>query len=103
LVIWDTFSKVERQLKELTRRQREAEQTRNSAVNDTTALVTMIFHDEGYGFIRDLTGEEIYFHRNSLTHDEFDRIEVGTGVRYKAQSHFIRRMGKAGSVHFRIL
>lgn len=83
-VIRDAFSKAERQLKELTRRQREAEQSKNSAENDTTAIVTKIFHDQDYGFIRDLTGEEIYFHRNSVTHADFDRIEVGTGVRYEA-------------------
>jgi cold shock CspA family protein len=32
-----------------------------------------------------LVDEEIYFHRNSVINNDFDRIEVGTGVRYVAQ------------------
>jgi cold shock CspA family protein len=46
--------------------------------------VVRIFREDGYGFIKTLDGEEIYFHRNSVLHDDFDRIEVGTGVRFTA-------------------
>ncbi len=28
--------------------------------------------------------EEIYFHRNSVINNDFDHIDVGTGVRYVA-------------------
>jgi cold shock CspA family protein len=49
------------------------------------ALVVKIFSDEGYGFIRSEDGEEIYFHRNSVLNDDFDRLEPGTGVSYSAE------------------
>jgi cold shock CspA family protein len=31
------------------------------------------------------TQDEIYFHRHSVLHDEFDRLTIGLGVRYTAQ------------------
>ena len=37
---------------------------------------------QGYGFLRSLEGREIYFHRNSVAQDDFDRLEIGTGVRF---------------------
>lgn len=83
-VIRDAFSKAERQLKELTRKQREDEKTKGGSADDTTALVIKLFREENYGFIKALTGEEIYFHRNSVIHNDFDRLEIGTGVRFEA-------------------
>lgn len=41
--------------------------------------------DQDFGFLRSLEGREIYFHRNSVVHDDFDRLEIGTGVRFVAQ------------------
>lgn len=102
-VVRDAFSKVERQLKELTQRQRESEKTQGDAAQDTTALVTKLFPEAGYGFLRALDGEEVYFHRNSVVHDDFDRLEVGTGVRYVAvlgeqgpQATTVQIVNKAG-------
>jgi len=84
-VIRDAFSKMERQLKAQTRLQREAEKSQiNTHPQDTTALVTKIYRDLDYGFIKALDGEDIYFHRNSVIHGDFDRLEVGTGVRFVA-------------------
>lgn len=85
-VIRDAFSKMERQLKDLTEKQRESEHSKDhEAAQDTIALVTKLFPEQGYGFIKDVEdGQEIYFHRNSVAQDDFDRIEIGTGVRYVA-------------------
>jgi cold shock CspA family protein/ribosome-associated translation inhibitor RaiA len=44
--------------------------------------VTRLFAYEGYGFITTADGREIYFHRNSVLDDGFDRLTVGTAVRY---------------------
>lgn len=44
--------------------------------------VSKLFPDRGYGFIEDEDGREIYFHRNSVIGVNFDKIEVGTRVRY---------------------
>lgn len=91
VVIRDAFSIAERQLKELVRRQRDSQKARNqSTAQETTALVTKVFKDQGYGFIKTLDGQEVYFHQNSVLNDEFDRIEVGTGV------HFFLEQGEEG-------
>jgi cold shock CspA family protein len=50
---------------------------------DTTALVTKLFRKQDYGCLKTLVGEEIYFHRNSVLHGDFDRLEVGTGMRFE--------------------
>ncbi|MFO7728156.1 MAG: HPF/RaiA family ribosome-associated protein [Desulfonatronovibrio sp.] len=47
-------------------------------------LVKSIFPEEEYGFIKTLDGEDIYFHKNSVANDDFDRLTVGTGVTYSA-------------------
>lgn len=86
-VVRDAFSRMERQLKDLTRKQRESEksQLKGTGAQDTIALVTKLFRDQGYGFLKTIEGEEIYFHRNSVLHDDFDRLEIGTGVRFEAE------------------
>jgi cold shock CspA family protein len=49
-----------------------------------SAMVTKLFTEQGYGFIQEIsTGKEIYFHRHSVTNDNFERLRVGSGVRYK--------------------
>lgn len=80
-VIRDAFDAAQRQLKKLARRQRESDRGKTQASEETTALVVRLFREEGYGFIKTLDGEEVYFHRNSVLLDDFDRLEVGTGVR----------------------
>lgn len=79
-VIRDAFSKMERQLKTQTRQQRESEKTRSGSASDTNALVIRLFREQDYGFLKTMEGEDIYFHRNSVLHGDFDRLEIGTGV-----------------------
>jgi cold shock CspA family protein/ribosome-associated translation inhibitor RaiA len=84
-VIRDAFNRAERQLKDLTGKQRDSEKSKDTnETQDTVALVTRLFREQGYGFLRMLDGEEIYFHQNSVLHDDFDRIEIGTAVRFVA-------------------
>lgn len=84
-LIRDTFEIAWRQLRELSRQQREFDRAKtNDGAQDTTALVTKLFPEQGYGFLKTLSGEDIYFHRNSVVHDDFDRLKVGTGVRFEA-------------------
>ena len=45
--------------------------------------ITKIFHDRGYGFIAaDGDGHEVYFHRNSVIGERFDKLACGTKVRF---------------------
>ncbi len=37
---------------------------------------------DGYGFIEDQDGNEIYFHANSVLNGRFDKLAIGTRVRY---------------------
>jgi len=47
--------------------------------------VRKLFPDEGYGILETSDGREIYFHRHSVLHDGFDRLEVGTEVTFVAE------------------
>jgi cold shock CspA family protein/ribosome-associated translation inhibitor RaiA len=44
--------------------------------------VVRLFPAKGYGFIRSVEGRDLYFHRNSVLHDDFKRLQIGAGVRY---------------------
>lgn len=80
-VIRDAFEAARRQVVELNERQHD--KVKEHPQQDIVAVVTKLFKEQGYGFIKTLdTGREIYFHKNSVIHDDFDRIEVGTGVQF---------------------
>lgn len=79
-VLRDAFDALERQLKKLMEQQRG--ETKRHPEQESNAFVSKIFKEEDYGFLKNLDGREIYFHRNSVIHDDFHRLEVGTGVRY---------------------
>lgn len=90
-VIRDAFNAARQQLVKLSDRQLESHRVQNQeSAQDTTALVTKLFRDKGYGFLKTLDGREVYFHRNSVLHDNFERLEIGTGV------HFSLEMGEEG-------
>lgn len=84
-VIRDAFNAALVQLRKLTKRQHESDksQTHDEGASNTTALVSKLFPEQDYGFLKTLdTAEEIYFHRNSVLNNDFDRLEIGTGVRF---------------------
>jgi cold shock CspA family protein/ribosome-associated translation inhibitor RaiA len=82
-VIRDAFNAARRQLQKLTERQRGRVKSHPEQV--MAAIVARLFPEEEYGFLKTLEGQEIYFTRNSVANDEFDRLEVGTGVNFVAQ------------------
>jgi ribosomal subunit interface protein len=77
-IINDAFKTMERQLKELNERQHQ--NVKNHA--EPRALVTKLFAEQDYGFITDLQGRDVYFHRNSLINGDFDHLKIGSEVRY---------------------
>jgi cold shock CspA family protein/ribosome-associated translation inhibitor RaiA len=79
-VISKAFDAVSRQLKKLMEKQQGRQKTHPQ--QERIAFVVQLIADEGYGFIKTLEGRELYFHRNSVLNDDFDRLEIGTGVRY---------------------
>ena len=46
------------------------------------ARVVRLFPADDYGFLHAPDGAEIYFHRNSVLKDGFDRLEIGVEVSY---------------------
>ncbi|NIV14612.1 MAG: cold shock domain-containing protein [Aliifodinibius sp.] len=82
-VLRNAFDATRRQLQELVERQRG--ETKKHPEQEAVAIVGRLFPEEDHGFIKTLEGQEIYFHRNSVAHDDFDRLEIGTGVRYVAK------------------
>lgn len=79
-VIRRAFASAERRLNELVERRRY--EVKSHPQNQMMAVVDRIFRDEGYGFLRSLDGQQIYFHKNSCLHGEWERLTPGTGVRY---------------------
>ncbi|MCF8104221.1 MAG: cold shock domain-containing protein [Desulfohalobiaceae bacterium] len=81
-VIRDAFRAMEKRLKKTLSERRHDTKTHE----EPRALVTVIFPEEGYGFLKETeSDEEIYFHKNSVLHNDFDRLTLGTEVRYEAE------------------
>jgi len=47
--------------------------------------VIKLFHKSGFGFLETPTGDEIYFHRNAVLHDQFPKLQLGEVVRFVAE------------------
>jgi cold shock CspA family protein/ribosome-associated translation inhibitor RaiA len=83
-VIRDGFGAMRRQLRKLVEKQHGDIKTHPE--QEVGGFVVRLFPEQGYGFIKSLDGQEIYFHKNSLPgDDEFDRLEIGTGVQWFEQ------------------
>ena len=81
-VIRDAFEAMRRQLLSITTEQKGERKVHPE--QQVSATVTKLFAEQGYGFLKEIsTGKEVYFHRNSVTNDDFERLAVGSGVRYK--------------------
>ena len=81
-VIRDAFEAARRQLVSITTEQKGERKVHPE--QQVSAVVEKLFTEQGYGFIKEVsTGREIYFHRNSVTNNDFDRLVIGAGVRYK--------------------
>lgn len=83
-VLRNAFKSMRRQLIKLVDRQRN--QTKTHPEQQATAVVERLFPDKGYGFLRTIEGREVYFHKNSVLHGDFKRLEIGTGVRYAEEA-----------------
>ncbi len=82
-VVRDTFETAKRQLRALMEKQRGGVKTHPA--QETGAVIARLFAEQGYGFLRTPEGEEIYFHRNSVLNGGFEKLRVGTGVRYSSE------------------
>jgi ribosomal subunit interface protein len=88
-VIRSAFDTLERQLNKATERRRGHVKV-PVADGESTAMVSKLFREDGYGFIRTENGQEYYVHENSVLNNGFERMEIGTEVR------FMPEMGEDG-------
>jgi cold shock CspA family protein len=78
-IVIGAFKAARRQLQSMSEQRRGAEKL----PHEPRALVVRLFPEEGYGFLKTPEGRELYFHRNSVLHDDFERLAVGTEVRFE--------------------
>lgn len=87
VAIRDAFNAISRQLEDYVRRRRGKVKTHESPPH---GKITGLFPYEDYGVIETPDGREIYFHRNSVLDEDFDKLEIGTFV------HYTEEMGEKG-------
>jgi cold shock CspA family protein len=84
----DAFDTARRKLADFVRRRRGAVKAHEGPPH---GRVSQLLAPQGYGFIETPDGREVYFHRHSVLHDAFDRLQVGTEVT------FVEEEGRKGS------
>jgi len=88
VVIHRAFDAAYKQLQELVERQRK--RVKKHPQQEPVAFVSRIFPQDGYGFLKTVDGRDIYFHKHSALHNDFEKMEVGMGVR------FVEEQGEKG-------
>jgi ribosomal subunit interface protein len=83
LVVNEAFQSAARRLEDYVRRRRR--QVKQN-VAPPRGRVIRIFPEEGYGFLEDAEGRELYFHRNSVLDDGFPRLKIGSEVRFAEEA-----------------
>lgn len=86
VAIRDAFLAVERQLKDYARRRRVRVHEKARFGSPHGKVIRLFYEDDGYGFLQTEDGREIYFNRNSVLNDGFDRLRVGDEVRYSEEN-----------------
>ncbi len=79
VAVRDAFDAAARQLEDYVRRQRG--DTKQHEAPPHGRIVRLVA-DEDHGFIATPDGREVYFHRNCVLGDGFDKLEVGDAVRF---------------------
>lgn len=73
------FDDAQRRIEDHVRRRRQ--DVKQHEVTPHGRVVHLDPH-EGFGFLVGVGGERVYFHRNSVLHGAFDRLQIGSRVRY---------------------
>jgi cold shock CspA family protein len=79
VAIKDAFSAAQRQIEDAVREMRC--QVKPHEPQDHGRASKFLAGDD-YGFIETADGREVYFHRNSVLENKFDRLTVGSEVRF---------------------
>jgi len=87
VAIRDAFDAARRRLEDHVRELRRQVKAHEEAAR---GQVKKLDAKEGFGFLETPEGDEIYFHRNSVLPPGFERLKIGTEVR------FVPEMGERG-------
>jgi ribosomal subunit interface protein len=79
VAIRDAFDAMKRQLEDYARKRRGKVKTHETPAH---GIVTSLHPDENYGRIETPDKRLVYFHRNSVLDNAFDRLAVGSEVRF---------------------
>lgn len=79
VAVRDAFAAARRQLQDEARKLRGEVKHHD---DPPQAIVGTLVAEEDYGFIETADGRELYFHRNSVAKDGFDRLKVGDHVTF---------------------
>ncbi|MEN6615565.1 MAG: HPF/RaiA family ribosome-associated protein [Syntrophorhabdus sp.] len=79
-VIADAFDAAERVLKDHSAKLRG--KIKAPSEDYETGFVTRLLFSENYGFLSTREGKEVFFHKNSVLHHDFERLCIGTEVRF---------------------
>ena len=80
-LINQAFSAIESQVKKTAQLRRAEVKTHDSEPRGLVASLS----PEGFGFIKSFDNQDVYFHRNSVLHGDFERLAVGTEVRFSPE------------------
>jgi cold shock CspA family protein/ribosome-associated translation inhibitor RaiA len=87
IALRDSFQAARRSLEEFAREQRGEVKTH---AEPPRGRINALFPDRGYGFLTAPEGYDVYFHRNSVVNQDFNKLAVGMDVR------FAEEMGEKG-------
>ncbi len=79
VAIRDAFKATRRRLQDYARKQSGAVKHHEPALH---ACVSKLFPEEGYGYLETPEGGEIYFHKNSVLNEGFEKLVIGTEVSF---------------------
>jgi cold shock CspA family protein/ribosome-associated translation inhibitor RaiA len=79
VALHDAFDEIRRQLQDQVRKARGTVKAHEVPPH---GRIVRLFPYEGYGFIEDDEGKEVYFQRESVVEGGFNALEVGDEVRY---------------------
>ena len=82
-IVREAFDAARRKTKEVCKIQNSKIKTHPA--QKTVAIASELFPENGYGFIKTSNGREIYFHKNSVLHNEFEKLKTGSGVRFSEE------------------
>ncbi len=83
VAIRDAFDAMKRQLEDYARKRRG--KVKQHAAPDGGHVVSL-HPEEDYGKLETPDGRVIYFHRNSVLKNAFDKLEIGSEVRYTEEA-----------------